>query len=983
MSAAVPGDGGGRGSGQAGLWEREEEREAIAVALGAACRRDHRGSALFFRGEPGLGKTSLLSVATDAAAERFTVVRAGGHEMEQGYPFAVVHQVIESLLARYGADLEELNGGPGSLRALMQSSVQAAAGPERATPPARSEVVYAVYWFMASVAERQPLLLCLDDLHWSDPDSLEAFRFLVLRVEPLPVVLVGALRPWPALTAQVVDSVTRDGRARAWDLRPLTPAASLHLLAQGLGGPPSPDRAREAYALAGGNPFLVQELARIWRAGDSRPGGPSPEGDPPLSVPAGGGGSLVLARLAGLPRQSRRLLEAASVLGPEFRLDVALDLAQLRGKASVPALAPLESLGLVQHREGGRAAFHHPLLCRAVYEGIDPASRRALHRGAVGLLRSRGARASDLAPHLLLAASPGDAEAVRELRRAASDASALGAHDSAALHFRHAASLSPPGPERASILYELGRAHQLAGAQDLAGAAFSEAAADPGCEVELRCRVHRSWGFSLTLAGDIEAARERLKTGIDAAAGCNLALAAEIAVAAAVLEMTTSGMHRGMEAAQRALGLARASGDPAALSKAWAIWSNVAFNQGASQAYECGREALARLPPVEPDETELFWGWSGPIALGMITMRSERYGEAEGLLRRAWALAQARGSRYALIWASTFLTELAWRRGRLREAFRHSEDTTAYPVDVPWATCFAYGIRGRVLLEMGDLEGAEACLARSEEEGLRAHLAPGVLASRWGQAILEARRGLAERAADMLLAQGREAGGIGIADPSSFRWRQEAAEACVRCGRLDEAERLVRVIEVEARRLQRPGLLASAQRCRGMLRAVQGRDAEAGEAFSAALETYRNLDEALERARTLLAFGTWLRRTGEARRARLVLDEASTAFEACGSPLWQRQAESERRAAGGRRRARAHAGRLGCLTPQEYRVAELVSQGLSNRQIACQLLVSPNTLETHLRHVYAKLELPSRRELVAYFAAHPALPFPGAGPPRV
>ncbi len=152
-------------------------------------------------------------------------------------------------------------------------------------------------------------------------------------------------------------------------------------------------------------------------------------------MPAGAA-SVILARLAGLAPQSVHLLQAASVLGPEFRLEVALDLAQLHGPASALARASLRSLGLMEQRHGGRAAFLHPLLCRAVSEGIDPADRRALHRAAVGLLRSRGARSAELAPHLLLAAAPGDAEAVRELRHAAAEASTLGAHDSAALYLR-------------------------------------------------------------------------------------------------------------------------------------------------------------------------------------------------------------------------------------------------------------------------------------------------------------------------------------------------------------------------------------------------------------------------------------------------------------------------------------------------------------------------------------------------------------------
>jgi hypothetical protein len=107
----------------------------------------------------------------------------------------------------------------------------------------------------------------------------------------------------------------------------------------------------------------------------------------------------------------------------------------------------------------------------------------------------------------------------------------------------------------------------------------------------------------------------------------------------------------------------------------------------------------------------------------MVAMCSERYAEAEELLLAAWEKARARGARYAFVWASTFLTELEWRRGRLRDALRYSGDAALYPVRVPWVTALAYGIRGRVLMDMGDLEGAEACFARSEAECNQAALA--------------------------------------------------------------------------------------------------------------------------------------------------------------------------------------------------------------------------------------------------------------------
>lgn len=161
-----------------------------------------------------------------------------------------------------------------------------------------------------------------------------------------------------------------------------------------------------------------------------------------------------------------------------------------------------------------------------------------------------------------------------------------------------------------------------------------------------------------------------------------------------------------------ACALARTCGDPAVRARAQTVWSHVAFNLGRPEALDQAHRALDELPVDAEDETADLWGWSVPVAAGMICMRAERYGEAETLLQAAAARARARGARSAHIWAATFLTELEWSRGRLRAAFAHAafahrEATTLYPGDIPWAMAMFSSIRARLLLDMGDLAGAE------------------------------------------------------------------------------------------------------------------------------------------------------------------------------------------------------------------------------------------------------------------------------------
>jgi len=206
-----------------GLWEREVERDRLTALLDAA--HQGHGGVLLFRADPGLGKTRLLALAAAEAAGCFTVVSAAGQEQEQAYPFALLHQVVESLVRRPGTGAAELTQGVDVLRGWFYGS--AADRPVADGGAAgRAALLYATYWLLASVAEARPLLLCLDDLHWSDPDSLRAVGFLACRLAPLPVALVGAMRAWPAAASELAEGLVREGAAELRDLRPLSPPSA-------------------------------------------------------------------------------------------------------------------------------------------------------------------------------------------------------------------------------------------------------------------------------------------------------------------------------------------------------------------------------------------------------------------------------------------------------------------------------------------------------------------------------------------------------------------------------------------------------------------------------------------------------------------------------------------------------------------------------------------------------------------------------------
>ena len=908
------------------LWEREAERAALVAAMASAARG--QGTATFFLAQPGLGKTRLLAVAAEVAGDRFTAVRATGQEMEASYPFGMVHQMVSDLGRGWSARLIATEP---VLRAFARGQRRGG----------RTELTYALFWLLGSVAERRPLLLLLDDLHWSDPDSLEFWRFLAARAQTQPMALVVGLRPWPAAAADMAERLAAGDRAAVLGLRPLGPEGTLALLADTLGAAPNPALVRQAMDVTGGNPLLVREMGGLVRTGGR----------------LGNGRDLLRIRLQGLPQASLDLLGAAAVTGVEMDVPFLLALAGVGAARADAALHPLTALGVLMPVPGSaRLAFSHQLLRQVAEEMLSPAKRLDLHRRVLGMLRAAGAPAAAMVPHALAVATPGDPDGIALLTAAAADAHGQAAYETAAAHLRQALALQPAGAVRATILYDLGRAEQRAGDFAAAHAAFGEAAAGAGCPPDLHARIRRSWALSLTMAGRTGEARSQLELAVASAVdGGGPGLAAEILVAHAVLDMTTGMIAEGQAAAARALQLAERARDPAAVARSVAVGSNLAFLAGEPHAYERVREAAALLPAAAPDEIETFWGWSVPTAVAMIAMRSERYAEAEALFAEMASAAGGRRARYATVWAGSFRAELAWRRGRFREALREVEEATRLPAEVPWATALAPAVRGRILIDLGQIDEAEATLRRAESDALAAQLGPALLWARAARAALSARRGDHAAAAEALLAGIGRAAAIGVRDPGMLPWHLDAAEVCMRCGRSEDAARLAADALDQARAFGRRGLEAAALRTQGLLAADAGRDEQAESAFAAALATQTELGLGFERGRTLLALGSSLRRRGTLRRARAILAEAEDELAACGAELWRRDAEAEQLAAGGQLRRQADP-----LTPQERRIAELVAQGRTNRQIAALLLVSPKTLETHLRHIYAKMGLDSR-----------------------
>jgi DNA-binding CsgD family transcriptional regulator len=303
--------------------------------------------------------------------------------------------------------------------------------------------------------------------------------------------------------------------------------------------------------------------------------------------------------------------------------------------------------------------------------------------------------------------------------------------------------------------------------------------------------------------------------------------------------------------------------------------------------------------------------------------------------------------------------------------------------------------RGELEAWAGDLPTAERCAARSDALGAQ-HGAP-VITTRFLHALLAVYAGRvdeARRNADDEIRVGAWTANhrlpvrciallgqldLALGDvPSARRWLLEATElaeraeygepavlrfdadtieALILAGEPDLAEPLLERLEERGHRLGRRWTLATSARCRGLLESVRGNEASASAAFEQSLRILGSIELPYELARTQLAYGTALRRWRRLRRARAMLDEALASFERIGMPLWAIRARTERARIGGRAPA------PDALTATELQVAELAAAGMTNREVAERAAMSVKTVESHLGHVYGKLQVRSRTEL--------------------
>ncbi|MFI7226632.1 ATP-binding protein [Nonomuraea angiospora] len=891
------------------------------LAAGSGC--------VVVEGPAGIGKSRLLEEAAGRARARGTAVALGrATELDRVAPLSTLLRP----LASDGGPLGTGFGG-GGFRSIER-------------------VGEAVERFTRS----RPLAIVLDDVQWADELTCLALRQLVPGLAGSPVVWLLGRRPLPRQEA--VDRLIEEG-ARRVVLPPLGPEEAAELGARLLGAPPGPS-VLELVRGSGGNPFLLEEVltglraegrisvrggvAEVVAGGASQVAGAASGTDPvagaaggadpvaglaggPAGGPAGGGAgggvelpagfvAAVERRLRDLSAGARRLLEAASVLRRPFSVHEAA------GVLGVPAGALFERVeeavgagALVG--EGDRLAFRHDLIREAVYGGLGAPIRTALHREAASVLRAEGRPPAELAEHLRHGARRGDAAAIRELRAAAEEMTAAAPSAAADLMLR-ALELAHPGdvgrstaPLVAGAVRLLASAGRLGEARELAdrlGVPLS-AAEEAGVALGL--------AEALKHIGDDRGVIRRTGRVLGRPGVPGRERARLLAVRAHALMMTGE-----IDAAEEAAAGAVAEGEVFAEVVGSQARSTVALFRGdldgalrhAERSVEladaAGGEAAHRHPRL----------WLGAAMVAL-----DRFEEAEGLYAVVEREAGRLGTAWALPLLHRFRAELLLAWGRLDDAAAEAEAglRVAGQLSAMALAPALLGVLGHVALLRDETEAARAYLDRGRELAGRrgpagsgaAGNGPGLVSEelRWRRRLLDEATGASRGSPSY----GGALAYLIVQEPwTAARWRGDPR--VVACAR-DLARR-------------NPGVMSLAA---GLAHA-EGRLEEA-------VELYRSAPRPLGLAAALAEAG---------RR-----EEAFEVYRSCG-------------AAAGRARPEATGRGWAALTASELRVVRLVAQGMTNREAAAALFLSPHTVDSHLRHAFAKLGVNSRVELTRQVLAH-------------
>jgi DNA-binding CsgD family transcriptional regulator len=919
------------------LVERDGELAALDAALTSIA--DGAGRLIVVEGPAGIGKSALLDQGRELAPGMgFTVLSARGSELEIDFPFGVVRQLFEGVLRDEDERAAALAGAAAPAEAVFDLGGEAAFG------DVSFSALHGLYWMTLNLAGEGPLLLVVDDLHWCDRPSLRFLAYLANRLEGTPIGVLAGLRSTdpgvdPALVAELAGGPATEPIRPA----PLSAEAVAAVVETRLDRAPDADFNAACVRATGGNPLLLGELLRALAV----------EGATPLARDAGvidvvGPRAIartVRVRLSRLPPEATETARAVAILGD------GTDVAAIAGLVGRPvedvarvtgALARAEIL-----RPGSPLGFAHPLIRQAVYEEIPAGERQLQHGRAAQQMNAAGASSERVAAQLLASPPTEEPWVADVLADAAAKAIGRGASDVAVTLLTRMLAEPLEEQRRARVLIDLGIAEAKSTSSDAAIEHLTTAfgiVEDPG----LRALAGYSLTRTLLFVGEAQRAAEM-------AAAAAASLPAELRGVAQMIEsVELTALYFGADvpaAEERFEALRDLPAEPSGGESVLAAAASYDWMYRGGTAAECAELALRALEGASAMEVDTGLTW---VVANVVIDAAERP-EAQEFWERALARSHNHGSMFGVLTIHLWRGFTQLRYGELPAAEESLRSGIEQITLLSGGTLsYTHGLLCSTLLEQGRIEEAAAALHEIERP---TGISDGALL--WRSAEIELL--LARREWEEALRDAREHAELcdWRRNPAFAQSQSFEARALAGLGRSDEAIAVIDDAIARAERWGAPGAIGRLVRVRGEIRGAEGI-----EDLERAVELLERSPMQLELAKALAALGAARRRDREPKESREPLRRAYELAEVCGAAELARAARTELHATGARPRGSALKGPES-LTPSERRVTEMAVEGMTNKEIAQALYVTPKTVEVHLSNAYRKLEIGSRRELAS------------------
>lgn len=881
-------------------------------------------TSLQIEGEAGIGKTTIwLAGVQQARQANYRVLATRPAQAES----ALAYVSLSDLLSRVDETVIDSLPDP-QRQALNRVLLRGDTGVQPTDPRSVAAGFLSV---IEHLSEAGPVLIAVDDLQWLDRASADVVTFAARRLSGA-VGVIAAVRSDTTPTVDFVrEQLPRPNSSSRLTVGPLSLGVLRAIITQRLDRSlPRPAMVR-IHEISGGNPFYALQLAHA-----------SANSEISMQTTLS---DLVSARVSGIEARTREALLAAACAGsPTFELIAGA--LTVSNSQVVEILEEAEVNGLVYY-EAQRVRFSHPLLAAGVYADASAPRRRQMHAALAGLVTEPERRAR----HLALAATVADERTLQSLDAAAVSAANRGAPGTAAELLDLAIGLGGDTTER----------RIRAADHHLRAANFGEAASRLE-EIIGPLQPGRSRAEALTLLAKVRTAEENFAematvlTRVLAEPSDDPGLRAYALALLFYAQLNMAQLDQSARSIDEAVTLATGLDQPDLLSAALASQTMQRFAAG--EGFD--EETMARALAIENPESDillilrasfnnaLLLAWTGQLDHGHTAMTAVR--------RRS--LHRGEEHQLATLDFHHFLMTL-WR-GDLGDADLLAEDALQRAEALGDAQPLSIGLtmRATVAAYAGQEQQARDAVAQALAHLQRLGAPPTTRYPIATLGFLEVSLGNYAAALHSLEPA------LALIDSTPMPLEimiglfvPDAAEAMVALGRLDEAERLIERLLDDGRRADRAWMLACGARCHAMLLAARGDIDAAAETAQRAMTDHERLPMPFERARTQLLVGKLERRRRRKQSASTALNAALETFERLNTALWAERTRVEL----GRANVGPH--RDTALTPSEQRVAELAASGMTNRDIASALFISPKTVETNLSRIYRKFDINSRAEL--------------------